>query len=140
MMTDEAEKLARVAHAGQRDKAGLPYIDHCERVAARVHPSLQAIGWLHDVLEDTCFTEDDLRVLFPAYVIEAVVALTHLPGETRDAYYARVLVNDAARHVKIADITDNTDPRRLLALDPEEAWRLLRKYAHALDVLCGSLV
>lgn len=136
--TEEAEKLAREAHASQQDKVGNPYIWHVERVVARLvgRPYCQAIGWLHDVIEDTHVTLDDLRRHgFPDALIEAVDAITHRPGEPRQAYYGRVRAVPLALAVKRADLADNTDPRRLLLLDAETMVRLMRKYATALNAL-----
>lgn len=132
-----AERIAREAHTGQLDKIGHPYIEHPERVAARVAGDdvLVAIAWLHDVVEDTSVTLTDLEALFPREVIEGVDALTKRPGETRLEYYARVRSNPRARKVKDADIDDNTDPARTARLDPATRERLAVKYATAREEL-----
>ena len=135
-----AERVASEAHAGQTDKAGRPYLDHPRRVAARVqattnNPDAIAAAWLHDVIEDTPVTLDQLGELGSnASVIDAVAALTRRHGEG-DAYYRRVADNDVARAVKQADLWDNTDPDRLRLLTPEDADWLHRKYQHALELL-----
>lgn len=127
-----AEGIARSAHAGQVDKAGMAYIEHPARVAARVQgdQSAEAVAWLHDVVEDTSVTLDELAESFPSEVVAAVDALTRRPGEG-DAYYARVGRDLLATKVKLADLADNTDPTRVGALDEETRQRLARKYAHA---------
>lgn len=132
-----AEALARAAHVDQVDKNGQPYIEHPARVAARVQGDelLEAIAWLHDVIEDTNVALVDLQDQFPREVVDAVDAITHRPGEPRVDYYARVARNPLARRVKIADIDDNTDPARTALLDSPTRSRLAKKYAAAREAL-----
>lgn len=136
--TGRARQIAEAAHAGQVDKAGRPYVEHVARVAARCDGRDQAVAWLHDVLEDTPITADDLRATgIEADVIEAVKAITRARGEDPGAYYARVKSNPMALRVKHADLADNADPQRLAALDAPTRDRLTAKYAsarRALDV------
>lgn len=130
-----AEEIATKAHEGQVDKAGQPYIEHPRRVAARLPEELKPVAWLHDVVEDTGVTLEALAAAFPAWIVEAVDALTHRDGEPRTDYYRRVAANDAARQVKLADIADNSDPARLAQLDAGTRTRLEAKYAKALSQL-----
>lgn len=140
-----AKAIATVAHSGQVDKTGAPYIEHPERVARFVEADPRSDGtvatyvaaaWLHDVLEDTAVTADDLhRAGIQGSVVKAVVLLTKVPGEPNADYYERILGNHMARTVKLADIRDNLDPRRLAKLDDETIARLVKKYAKALEVL-----
>lgn len=129
----QAREIAQRAHAGQRDKNGAPYIAHPERVAARVagDDTLEAIAWLHDVVEDTDVSLADLAEHFPPLVVAAVDALTRRRGEDPDEYYVRVRSNEQARIVKNADIDDNTDPSRTGQLPADVRERLREKYAHA---------
>lgn len=134
---DRAADVARRAHAGQVDKVGRPYIEHPGRVAARVSKDdvLAAIGWLHDVVEDTSVSLADLEAQFPLEVTAAVDAITRRPGEQPAQYYERVRANPLALQVKAADIADNTDPDRLARLDePTRVW-LTAKYAKARALL-----
>lgn len=132
-----AASLASAAHAGQVDKAGKPYIEHPGRVAGRVDgPVAKCVAWLHDVIEDTEVTEDDIREQFGSAVADAVMALTRLPGQDPDDYYrAIVAAGHVALEVKLADIADNTDPERLSSLDASTQERLRHKYAHAVSIL-----
>lgn len=131
-----AALVARLAHAGQTDKAGQAYVDHPRRVAERVTGDLaRTVAWLHDVVEDTPVTLDELEQAFGPRVADAVDALTVRHGETRAGYYARVRANPTALTVKLADIADNTDPDRLTALPADLADRLRAKYAAALAAL-----
>lgn len=112
---ERAIQIAASAHAGQVDKAGQPYILHPLRVMLRVdgdHERMAAV--LHDVVEDTAITLEALAAEgFPAPVIEAVAALTKLPGESRLAAATRAAKNAIARHVKLADNAENMDLSRI---------------------------
>jgi (p)ppGpp synthase/HD superfamily hydrolase len=132
-----AAELAAAAHKGQKDKAGQPYILHPQRVAEQLETDEEkAVAWLHDVLEDTRVTEEDLRdALFSERIIEAVVALTRKDDHEGDAYYRRVAHNDLATKVKKADIADNMDPKRLQKLDEFTQKRLTAKYTNALKLI-----
>ncbi|GAT01299.1 HD domain-containing protein [Mycolicibacterium fortuitum] len=144
MMLDElADKIAADAHAGQVDKAGADYIAHPRRVAQRVTPNTpehRAAALLHDVLEDTPVTDADLLTQgIPPHVVEAVRLLTRKPTVAPDDYYAAIRRNTIAYAVKMADIADNSDPRRLARLDPKTRARLESKYATARAALaCGQ--
>lgn len=136
-----AAELARRAHADQRDKAGRPYIRHPESVAAIVRGRFpddevaEIVAWLHDVVEDTGVTLDQIRAEFGDDVADGVDAMSRRPGEDPDQYYARVAANQTARRVKRADLTDNTDPERRALLPPDLQQRLLGKYRHAIEEL-----
>ncbi|MGW4110131.1 HD domain-containing protein [Actinosynnema sp. NPDC004786] len=134
---DDAIRIARAAHEGQVDKSGRPYIDHPLRVMARVsgeHARMAAV--LHDVVEDTDVTAEDLRAAgCPPEVVATVLALSHRDGESQEDYLARVRTDPVAVAVKRADIADNTSPPRLALLDPATRDRLRAKYARALDLL-----
>jgi (p)ppGpp synthase/HD superfamily hydrolase len=104
-----AKKIATTAHAGiyRRDKK-TPYIKHCEAVADKVEDRLKPIAWLHDVVEDTSVTLQDLQDYgFPSYIVDAVAAITHLKSETNMVYWQKVLSNEDAVKVKLADIKSN---------------------------------
>lgn len=106
-----AKEIATKAHEGQfRYDGTTPYITHPERVAARVAGDSDAeiVAWLHDVVEDTSVTLDDLLSQgVPDYLLEAVEAITHLKGEFYGDYIAKVAKNPLAVKVKIADLIDN---------------------------------
>jgi (p)ppGpp synthase/HD superfamily hydrolase len=133
-----ARQIAVRAHAGQTDKAGVAYITHPARVAARVAGDLdaEAVAWLHDVVEDTGRSVEELYAAgFPERVVGAVDAISQRPDEEPDTYYARVAANPLALNVKYADLADNSDPKRLSLLQPELRERLEAKYKHAHEVL-----
>ncbi|NLT27087.1 MAG: HD domain-containing protein [Microbacteriaceae bacterium] len=139
----EAERIAREAHEGQFDKAGRPYVEHPARVAAwaaRLDPDAPSAvieaAWLHDVLEDTPFTRDDLAARgISAEAIAMVEAVTKRDGEPVEAYFERVRACPGAADVKRADLADNTDPARLALLDADRRAKLEAKYARAFGLL-----
>jgi (p)ppGpp synthase/HD superfamily hydrolase len=134
----KAEAVARFAHAGQFDKNDVPYIEHPKRVAARVKGDDEAVqvAWLHDVIEDTDVSVQDLEDHgFSPAVVAAVVAITRLDSDQGDEYYERVKQNPLALKVKKADLDDNEDPERVAQLPVKHQQRLARKYQHAHEVL-----
>jgi (p)ppGpp synthase/HD superfamily hydrolase len=123
--------LAAAAHAGQTDRAGDPYIDHVLRVMEMVEGiEAKMVAVLHDVLEDTCTTVDDLRRAgMPEGVMEAVCIVTRGAPEPYGDYVDRIAVsrNELAIAVKLADLADNTDPARDASSSPS----LRQRYAKA---------
>lgn len=107
--------LAVEAHRGQVDKSGRPYILHPLRVMFRCGSDLErTVAVLHDVVEDTGRTFDDLRAMgFTEEVIAAVDGVTKREGESYEAFVERAAADPVARAVKIADLEDNMDLRRL---------------------------
>lgn len=128
---DDAILLAVQAHHGQRDKAGLPYILHPLRVMLGVQgETARMAAVLHDVVEDTPHTLDDLRRLgYPEAVVRAVDALTRRDGEAYGAFVERAAADPVARLVKLADLEDNMDIRRLPVFGEPERRRLARYHA-----------
>lgn len=117
---EKAIELAARAHAGQLDKAGLPYILHPLRVMLAVEgPEERMAAVLHDTVEDTDTTLDTLRSAgFSENVVRAVDALTKRDGETRLDAARRAVRDPIARAVKLADVADNMDLARIT--DPGE--------------------
>ena len=109
-----ARLIATGAHYGQVDKGGHPYIGHPAAVASLVETEDEKIvAWLHDVVEDTDVTCDDIHTLFGARIANAVDAITHKKGEDRLLYLGRVKINPLARAVKIADLKHNSQLERI---------------------------
>lgn len=137
-MVSRAKQLATSAHEGQVDKAGNPYINHPARVAASLaDEDAITTAWLHDVVEDTDVTLDQLAEQFPPAIVAAVDDLTKRADESRAQYYARVRTNPIALAVKLADINDNSNLQRLSKLDLATRERLQAKYASAITQLTG---
>jgi (p)ppGpp synthase/HD superfamily hydrolase len=125
---EDAIALAVEAHRGQKEKDGQPYILHALRVMLRLETEYERMaGVLHDVVEDTPYTLDELRRLgYPDPVVEAVECLTRRVDETYDEFIERAIANSIARHVKLADLEDNMDIRRLLEVTEKGRERLNR--------------
>ena len=125
-MLEKAMILAAKGHMGQVDKGGHPYILHPTRVMLSCKTvEEKTVAMLHDLLEDTAYTEDDLREEgFPAEIIEAVVCLTKTEGEEYTDYVERICQNKLAARVKLADLKDNMDLNRLPGLTPKDFQRL----------------
>jgi (p)ppGpp synthase/HD superfamily hydrolase len=133
---ERAIEIAAKAHAGQVDKAGQPYVLHPLRMMLAVTTAeARMAAVLHDVVEDTTVTFDDLRAAgFPASVLEAVEALTKREGEDYEAFIRRVAPNPIAREVKLADLRDNSDLSRIS--EPTERDReRIKRYSRAIAYL-----
>ncbi len=125
---EDAIALAVEAHRGQRDKAGQTYILHPLRVMMRLETEAERMtAILHDVVEDTSYTLERLREQgYPEEVLGALECLTKREGEAYEAFIERILPHPLARRVKLADLEDNMDVRRLPSVGPREAERLAR--------------
>lgn len=118
-LLDQAKATATLAHAGQTRRDGqTPYITHPARVVELLHDfpeGHRAVAWLHDVIEDTHLTSQDLRARgFPSDIVDDVLLLTRMAGDDYALYLARL--SPRTRAVKIADmlanLTDNPTPRQ----------------------------
>jgi (p)ppGpp synthase/HD superfamily hydrolase len=97
------------------------------------------VALLHDVLEDCpAWTAERLSGLFPPDYVAAIQALTRRDGETYADFVTRVKADPLAANVKLADVADNLDPRRLNQLDDATRARLIEKYSPALEILAKS--
>lgn len=114
-LLDKAIAIAKLAHEGQVDKGGHPYINHPLRVMNNVETVEEKIvAVLHDAVEDSDLQIEDLKVAgFSNTIVEAIAAITKLEGEKRKNYLSRVMNNPLALRVKIADMTDNADISRI---------------------------
>ena len=132
-MIERAIKIATKAHSGQVDKVGQPYILHPLRVMNMgITDDEKIVGVLHDVVEDTDWTfERLLDEGFSIKVVEALRCLTKLSeNEPYDDFILRNKRNQLAAKVKINDLIDNMDIRRLNVLSDKDVKRL-RKYHKA---------
>lgn len=116
------------AYGGKVDKAGKPYILHPLRLVARLDdPIAQCVALLHDVIEDSPTTADDLRNDgFPESVVSAVVVLTRRKGESYEAFIDRVRIHPLARKIKLLDIEDNMNLLRLNAVSEKDLQRVAK--------------
>ncbi len=135
-----AQEFARVRHADQTDKLGVPYFHHLADVARRVahlDALTVSIAWLHDCVEDTSATLEEIEKNFGSTVRDGVDAMTRRPGEDYfEGYLPRLKSNPHAIPVKIADSSHNLGKAHLLtATAPDQAASLEEKYKRVLGVL-----
>lgn len=138
-MIIKAFQIAYNAHKGQFDKGGNPYILHPIMVALNVESDDEKIvALLHDVVEDTGTTLDDLwEAGFSDRIIEAVDVLTKKDSENYEDYLCRVKENELAKNVKIADLRHNSDVSRLKTVNEKDVARIT-KYLKALCYLLNA--
>lgn len=138
----EVDSMADLAHAGQVDKTGVPYIEHVRAVAAGLTPfgdDVVMAGLLHDVVEDTEWTSEQLRAAgIPHHVVSTVEAVTNQRGVPYEEKIRRIAGSRTATLVKISDNAHNSHPERAAQLPEEERARLAAKYRAARDVLWAA--
>lgn len=125
---ENAIKLAVLSHQGQVDKAGAPYILHPLRMMLRFDdPILQMAAVLHDVVEDTPVSMEDLiEAGFPEDVLGAVNALTRRDDETYEEFIDRAALHPVGRQVKRADLEDNMNILRIAEPTEKDLERLAK--------------
>ena len=133
-IVDAAKRLATIAHQNQFRKDGVtPYITHPEAVADVMNtPEEKAIAWLHDVLEDTEYTES--HILFfgiPEDIVRDIKALTKTKGTPYEEYLTNILNHPRAQRVKIADMIHNYK-------DTPTAYQRI-KYSNGIGFLRGEI-
>ena len=135
-MTKAAMKLCYRAHHGQFDKSGIPYVFHPIHLAEQMtDEDTTVVALLHDVVEDTPCTLEDLRNYgFPERIVEAVGYMTHPDGVEYMDYVAKIRENPIARAVKLADLQHNSDLTRMEQID-ERALERTEKYRKAMALL-----
>lgn len=135
-LTKKAMKLCFEAHKDQVDKAGLPYVFHPFHLAeSMTDENTTVTALLHDVVEDTSYTLEDLRDMgFPSAVLEALALMTHDKAVPYMDYVAAIKSNPVARAVKLADLLHNSDLTRLDRVDARALARA-EKYRVAIAML-----
>ena len=141
MNLEQAISIASLAHEGQLDKGGEPYILHPLRVMMKLKDKKQRIvAVLHDVIEDTNVTDIDLVVKgLSLELINAVLTLTRNKSESYDDYIDRISKDEFAIEVKLADLEDNMDMSRIKNPTPKDYERVV-KYGKAREKLINALV
>lgn len=137
--TKKAMKLCFEAHKNQVDKSGMPYVFHPFHVAEQMTDEATTIvALLHDVVEDTDYTLEDLAAEgFGKDILEAVALMTHEDDVPYLDYVAKLKDNPIARAVKLADLAHNSDLSRIGEIDDETRERL-EKYQKAIALLKGN--
>ena len=134
--TKKAMKLCFHAHKDQTDKSGLPYAFHPIHLAEQMKDeNTTIVALLHDVVEDTDYTLEDLTAMgFSDCVTEAIGLMTHEEDVPYMDYVAKIKENPIAKAVKLADLAHNSDLSRLDTVD-EKAKKRAEKYAQAIAFL-----
>lgn len=136
-MLEKAIEIAVKAHKGQVDKGGMPFILHPLHVMNEVDgKSEKIVAILHDVVEDTNYTIEDLRKEgFSVEVLDAVKALTRLDDEDYFKYIDRVKQNKLAVKIKLKDLEHNTDFIRITNFKDDGLLEHIRRYKKAWEIL-----
>lgn len=135
-LTKKALKLCFDAHKNQVDKTGMPYVFHPFHLAEQMSDEISTIcALLHDVVEDTEYTFNDIRNMgFPQEVIEVLMLLTHEDSVPYMEYVEKIGENPIAKQVKLVDLRHNSDLTRLNIVD-EKALARVEKYQKAITFL-----
>ena len=146
---EETIAFIQKAHAGQTDKGGNDYYHHpiavMNRLPVDCDDEVKLAALLHDVIEDTPYSREDLSALgYTERTLSAVELVTQKPGDTR-SYPEKIAAiiasgNRDAIQVKFADMSENSDPARLALLDEAGRDHFRRKYLGAIEALRAALV
>ncbi len=133
---DKAYEIAKNSHKGQRDRAGEDYFQHVLFVASFFEGEIEkAVALLHDVVEDTVTTLDDLRAAgIPDEVVSAVAVLTKRRSDSYFGYIEKVKNVELARKIKLADLTHNANLNRF-SQPTKKDYERREKYLKAMEIL-----
>ena len=134
-LTKKALKISFNAHKDQKDKSGMPYVYHPFHLAEQMDDEYSTcVALLHDVVEDTDITLDELSELFPKEVTDAIAMMTHDDSVPYLDYVREIKNNPIAAKVKLADLKHNSDLTRLDVVD-DKALERVEKYKKAISIL-----
>lgn len=139
-LTKKALRLCFDAHKEQVDKTGMPYVFHPFHLAEQMTDEVSTVcALLHDVVEDTDYTLEDLSKMgYPSEVIDVLRLLTHDPEVPYFDYVKAISVNPIAKQVKLADLAHNSDLSRMDESEIDaRAIARTEKYKKAIDILNG---
>lgn len=134
---EKAISFATIAHEGQTDKAGAPYISHPLRVMSKFSTDEDRIvAVLHDVVEDCEWMTLDVLLFegFSETVVDAIDSVTKRDGEDYDAFIGRAAANPIGRRVKLADLEDNCDLSRI-SEPTDRDYERIEKYRRAIEII-----
>lgn len=133
---DRAYEIAEKSHKGQRDRAGVDYFQHVLFVASFFESEKEkAVALLHDVVEDTVTTLNDLRAAgIPDEVVSAVAVLTKQRGDSYIEYIENVKNNELARKIKLVDLAHNANLNRF-SKPTKKDYERREKYLKAMEIL-----
>ena len=135
-VTKKALKLCFEAHKAQVDKSGMPYVFHPFHLAEQMKTEETiVVALLHDLVEDTDYTIEDLRKMgFEKKITDAIALMTHADDVDYMDYVRTIKQNPIAKEVKLADLRHNSDLSRLDTID-EKALQRREKYQRAIELL-----
>ena len=138
-LTQKAMQIAYHAHHGQFDCNGIPYVFHPVHIAEQMDDEYSCcVALLHDVVEDTSITLEELSKDFPLMIIEALQLLTHEKGTDYFDYVRRIKENPLAKKVKLADLEHNMDRSRIVdksSVSEEKLKQWDKKYSKAKAIM-----
>ena len=137
-LTKRAMQIAYQAHHGQYDNSGIPYVYHPIHLAEQMDDEFSCcVALLHDTVEDTSVTLEDLKREFPKEITDAIALLTHGNETDYFDYVKAIKHNPIAKKVKMADLTHNADQSRCVGsgLPPEKLAFWEQKYSKAKRIL-----
>ena len=136
-LTKKAMLFAYKAHEGQYDRGGVPYVFHPFHLAEQMDTEIEiCAALLHDIVEDTDYTLEDIRAEgFPEEIVRVVALLTHDPEVPYMEYVRRLKPDETARKVKLADLEHNSDASRAVGEDPDILNKRMEKYRKAKEFL-----
>lgn len=140
-LVETAAAICIERHRGQTDKVGTAYILHPMRVAAKCSTDCERIvALLHDVVEDTDMTPDELlQCGFPQRIVDSIMAMSRNEGESYEVFIERCALDPIARRVKLFDLEDNMNVLRLNEMTPDMVNRYNR-YIKAHKRLMSDIV
>lgn len=134
-LTKKALKISFSAHKDQVDKSGMLYVYHPFHLAEQMDDEYSTcVALLHDVVEDTDMTLDELSEIFPKEITDAIAMMTHDDSVSYLDYVREIKNNPIATKVKLADLKHNSDLTRLDVVD-EKALERVEKYKKAIEIL-----
>ena len=135
-MTKKALRLCFEAHKEQVDKSGMPYVFHPFHLAEQMETEeTTVVALLHDLVEDTDYTIEDLTAMgFGRNITDAIALMTHADDVEYMDYVRAIKENPIAKAVKLADLKHNSDLSRLDTID-EKALKRKEKYQEAIELL-----
>lgn len=133
--TKKAMKICFKLHKEQVDKSGLPYVLHPIHLAEQMTDENSCIvALLHDTVEDTDYTIEEIRTEFGDEIADAITLLTHESSVDYIDYVGKIKKNPLAAKVKIADLIHNSTLSRLNEITEMDIKRV-KKYEEAIKLL-----
>lgn len=142
-MFEKTEALIEKLFEGKVDKGGYPYLNHLHEVSSKVEgDDAKLIGLLHDVIEDTEMTRDELLELgYSEHIVSSIEVLTRKKGEDYPDYIERIIAsnNKDALNVKLADLNHNMDISRIKNPTVNDVDRIEKRYRPAYIKISNKL-